>query len=107
MYSHGCPENHDDSDYINDIDATTLWGVRCCASASDSTYCCSCPDCTPNDLIRNCHFNCHQSKTANEATSICLAKGMRLCYPYELNSCCGTGCKLNGRPVWVLGKMAY
>ena len=91
---------------IQQVAATVLSGVRCCADrASGDGWIDKCDDKTQTPGVvgrSSVGGRCHKQATFAEAAGVCGDAGGRLCSPAELgNSCVAkTGCKLDRKQVW-------
>ena len=83
----GCPKKYKNKK-VTRVSGNSKHDVRCCSPLGDS--------CTSKP--------CQKAKTYQEAAEICSSKGLRLCFPDELNKCCSTGCKFDFSTVWVATK---
>ena len=81
----GCPRTYPDTPFSQELgDSKHI--VRCCSPNGDT---CTSEPCLDGDI------------TYNEAVDVCSSRGSRLCFEYELNKCCGTGCNYDDATSWV------
>ena len=85
----GCPKRYSNYD-IHEAPVTSKYAVRCCSYNGKS--CVSGP--------------CKTITTYAKAFEICEKREMRLCYENEIDTCCGSGCTLDPKYVWLLDNTA-